>query len=350
MHSVITNLKILSIFFVFQFSMLSASIDFEDSIQDFVIETKQIKIPGFPNAFNPSIIKWNGSLLMCFRDIPNPLFSFTSFLYLVYLDDDFNPISTPQKLETQSFLSVIPSRAEDGRLIAVDDRLWLVFSDNKDTVISKGGFRVYFAELLENEMGLFDVCDLECIYNFQGEDPFRREKNWSPFVYNDEMYLIYSLDPHLIFKPIYGTQSCETVCCTNKKLIWDWGILRGGTPALILDGQYLTFFHSQIYMTSVHSDNKNMSHYFMGAYTFSLEPPFEITKFSPEPIVGKNFYHGPKYKPYWGSVRVVFPCGFVFDEKHIWVIYGRQDHESWVVKLDRQGLLDSLVPVTNILD
>jgi len=88
-----------------------------------------------------------------------------------------------------------------------------------------------------------------------------------------------------------------------------------------------------------------MPHYFMGAYTFSNSPPFNITQISPEPIWAKNFYSGLNYERYWGSVRVVFPCGFFTDEKFIWITYGRQDHELWIVKLDKQGLLKSLIPI-----
>jgi predicted GH43/DUF377 family glycosyl hydrolase len=79
----------------------------------------------------------------------------------------------------------------------------------------------------------------------------------------------------------------------------------------------------------------------MGAYTFSKEPPFTIEQISQEPIVARGFYEGEEYRT-WRPLRVVFPGGFLADEKFIWVAYGRQDHEVWLVKLDKQGLLDSL--------
>jgi len=95
-------------------------------------------------------------------------------------------------------------------------------------------------------------------------------------------------------------------------------------------------------MKSIHSGDQEALHYFIGAYTFDLEPPFAIRKMSPEPIIGHHFYKRETYIPYWKPVRVVFPCGFIFDKDYIWISYGRQDHEIWVVKLDKQGLLDSL--------
>ncbi len=82
----------------------------------------------------------------------------------------------------------------------------------------------------------------------------------------------------------------------------------------------------------------------MGAYTFAKEPPFAITAMSQSPIIGKNFYHGPEYtmiKP----CRVVFPCGIVIDDQCVWVVFGRQDHEVWMAKLDKRGLYANLIPV-----
>ena len=121
---------------------------------------------------------------------------------------------------------------------------------------------------------------------------------------------------------------------------------RGGTPGLIIDGsQYLAFFHSSKVMPTVHSNGDNILHYFIGAYTFAQHPPFEITQISPEPIVGRKFYNGTIYTPYWKPVRAIFPCGYIFDGSYIWIAYGRQDHEIWLAKLDKEGLLNSLVPV-----
>ena len=121
-------------------------------------------------------------------------------------------------------------------------------------------------------------------------------------------------------------------------------MLRGGTPGLLIDKEYLAFFHCSKGMATQQSEGKMMTHYFMGAYTYSASPPFALTRVSPKPIIGKNFYNGPMHNT-WKPLRVVFPCGFVFDQKHIWIVYGRQDHETWVVKLDRNAFFKSLVPV-----
>ena len=71
-------------------------LDLEAMAQDFVLETKQIDIPGYPDAFNPSIVRWRGSLLMSFRHIPGSKKTFDSFIGLIQLDSDFKPIGSPR--------------------------------------------------------------------------------------------------------------------------------------------------------------------------------------------------------------------------------------------------------------
>jgi hypothetical protein len=44
---------------------------------------------------------------------------------------------------------------------------------------------------------------------------------------------------------------------------------------------------------------------------------------------------------------IVFPMGFVMDDKHIYVSYGKNDKSAWCLKLDRKGLLASLKPVNS---
>lgn len=331
-------------YFLFALSQLSATLNLEDLKDSFVVETKRFEIPGYPYAFNPAIVKWKGSYLMSFRVIEDPENSFDSRIGLVWVDKYFNPKSKPQLLETRDEGSLVPSRAEDARLITVGQKLYIIYSDNEDELITRGGFRVYVAEI-DEEAGRFILKNKEKLVYFEGEIPDIREKNWVPFIYNNELLLAYSIVPHIIFRPLFGTQSCETFTKSKAYLHWDFGEIRGGTPAHIIRGEYLAFFHSSKYLVSNLSYKKSIAHYFMGAYTFEKEPPFKLTKISPKPIVGKNFYNGPLYKPYWKPIRCVFPCGYVFDDKYIWLAYGRQDHEVWIAKIEINGLLNSLIPV-----
>jgi predicted GH43/DUF377 family glycosyl hydrolase len=320
-------------------------IDLDENPHDFVLDTKRIEIPNFPHAFNPSIIRWDGRLLLSFRNLPPQAdkMKFNSDLYLIWLDDDFNPVSAPQLLEIRRPNDPTHSRAEDPRLVLIDKQLYIIYSDNTDLKITAKGFRMYRAELYHIGDKII-IQNLEKMSEWAGQNPERREKNWVPFDHKGQMLLAYNLSPHHILRPIFGTDFLEELSCSNSQLDWKWGWIRGGTPAIQIGDEYLSLFHSQIKMTSVHSQGKEMLHYFMGAYTFSSEYPFKINKISPEPIRGKDFYHGLEYERYWGSIRVVFPCGLIVEDPYIYVSYGRQDHELWVAKMDKEKLLNSLKP------
>jgi predicted GH43/DUF377 family glycosyl hydrolase len=308
----------------------------EEEIDPFVLETKRIEIDGFPNAFNPSIIRWDGRLLMSFRTY-HPETGATNEIGFVYLNDDFEPVGTPKLIQ---FLTKDPnclSKQQDPRLFGIVGKLFLIYNNAiKDEV------RRMLVARLEFDGETFVASEARGFFDFEGEKESRSEKNWVPFEYNHRLHLAYSLLPHKILAPIDGFSSCETISSTLSPIRWNWGVLRGGTPALLENGEYLAFFHSSKNMATEHSEGKTMLHYFLGAYTFSAKPPFAITKVSPKPIMGKDFYKGPSYKT-WKPLRVVFPGGFISDEKFIWLLYGRQDHEVWVAKLDKRELLNSLV-------
>ncbi len=328
-------------------ALLSESINLEHSLcDDLVVSTKRIEIPGIPDAFNPSVIRWKNKLLMTFRFIPDIRSRYTTYTGAIFLDSEFNPIGEPIVLTLRDSKSQVPSRAEDARLIKVGSKLYIIYSDNPNLKITRGGYRVHIAELsLDGEK--IKVLKIDCFTKFEGEDQNLREKNWVPFTYKDTLLLSYSLSPHTIFKPFIGLSECKTFCSTKTNVSWDYGILRGGTPAALVENEYLAFFHSSIPMQTIHSFDKPSLHYFMGAYTFSAVPPFEIKRISKKPIVGKNFYSGISYKPYWHPVKAIFPGGYLVNQNSIFVFYGRDDHEIWVATIDKKKLLSNLVKTSN---
>ena len=74
--------------------------DLQTMVQnDLVLETKQILIHEYPWAFNPSIIRWDNNLLMSFRVIPDPKQTFTSWVGVINLNENFEPKGKPQQLQ-----------------------------------------------------------------------------------------------------------------------------------------------------------------------------------------------------------------------------------------------------------
>jgi len=312
----------------------------EENPQDFILEIKKIKIPGHPSAFNPAITRWNGELLLSFRTYDQR--GRTDGIGIVWLDEHFNVASKTYLLEIRNESPSASHIKQDPYLLSVGDKLYIIYSNMMDGTMIR---RVFLAEL-HFDGNAFYIENPECLSHFPGENERRWEKNWVPFDYQGNLLLSYSIFPHMVLQPLLGMSSCIPLASTKSAIEWNWGHLRGGSPALSLGDEYLAFFHSSKNMQTAQSKGKNITHYFMGAYTFSSKPPFAITKISPNPIIGKDFYNGVAHKT-WKPLHVVFPRGFVMDDQYIWVSYGRQDFEMWVVKLDKKGLLNSLVPVSS---
>lgn len=312
-------------------------INLEQRSQKFVLGTKQLIIPGYPGVFNPSIVYWKGKILLSFR-IRNK--HKTERIGLVWLDKNFNIVSNAFILEMPVDYSKGFNYEEDARLIVIQDSLFVVYNNRQKL---RGIPRMHVAEVFFDGNKFFTTSS-DRLLSFENQNKRRTEKNWTPFVYQNKLLLAYSTHPHKIFQ-LLGNSTCETIASTQGNIQWEWGELRGGTPAqLINNDYYLAFFHSTCPMSTTHSKGITMRHYFIGAYTFLKDPPFSMRMISREPIIGRDFYSGPPYHIN-GPMQVVFPGGFVMDDKFIWIVYGRQDCELWIMRIDKKGLLNSLVPV-----
>lgn len=320
-------------------------INLQDYVQDFIVRTKRIYIPEYPDAFNPSILKVQNKFLLAFRTRNNT----TQSLYVgfVWLDDRFHPISKPSLLKTRNANVVL----QDPRLIMLNNEIYLIYNDLV-TFTRFQSRRMFVAKLeINNDQfvlkephflkGPWDNIHSE---QFDYGKSKVRQKNWVPFLYKNRLHFSYTLSPHKVI-PYDESGEFDILYSTQTPAYWPLGQLRGGTPAIKMGDRYISFFHSCKIIATHNSDGEKMRHYFMGAYTFKAEPPFEITHISPEPIVGRGFYDGRMDYKTWTSLRVIFPMGCIVGKKFIWVSYGRQDFESWIVQINKKKLLRSLVPV-----
>ncbi|MDP1881018.1 MAG: hypothetical protein Q8K60_08785 [Parachlamydiaceae bacterium] len=333
----------LIIFFVNPLIALLNLEDFED--KSIILEMKQIYLPQHPFAFNPSIVKWKGEIFLCFREIIPSENYMGSRIGICQLDEKFNPIGC-----TQVINGIENFGLQDARLFSLKDRLFLIYSAGCKNLVpipnqhSGVNCRMYIAELVfENDQ--FIAINNECLSKFENVNSNRAEKNWIPFEYSENLLFAYTLSPHRILFPHLSEGKCTTLYETKGNIYWPWGELRGGSQSILDDDQYISFFHSISFIKTTHSHGENIPHYFIGAYTHSKEPPFEITAISPHPIIGKGFYSGKIYTPYWHPVRVVFVYGLICEHDCFWISYGRQDHEMWIAKLDKKALLKSLKPI-----
>jgi len=268
---------------------------------------------------------------------------------------------------------------EDPRIIPFENHLIMIY--NYFNVTEWKARRMILVKLLVDEKDNFYVDGNVNVVHFKNHENID-QKNWSPFIYRDSLYFVYSIFPHHVVHlfPLmppprsppssqqqqqnHGVNILEkstfnhndyhrhrhshadlTAELVSASIIsdfsWHYGKPRGSTPAVLLDDSlYLSFFHSR---------HKNLitgrETYFFGAYTFAKHPPFEILSFSPVPIVTKTFYQG-KFKS-WHFDYIVFPTSFSYDHQYIYLFVGKQDEETWMLKLDKVSLLASLRQVNS---
>jgi predicted GH43/DUF377 family glycosyl hydrolase len=307
-----------------------------------VVATKRIHLDDFPDAWNPSMIKIDKGFLLIFRYTPDQDSQpWLSYIGIVILDDLFQPISKPQLLTTRLKNSITPSQCEDARIFLYQDRIFLIYNDNVEVISPTIWQRrdMFISELFYRDDRFTLSSPLKLIH----EEKYHSvlwQKNWTPFEKDGSLLITYSINPHEILYPNLATGTCYSAYETRAEIQWDFGTLRGSTPPLLVDGEYLAFFHSGIITSSPSSWGVNVWHYFMGAYTFSAEAPFEITKMSPLPIMDEEFYTPSDY-----FKRVIFPGGFIVSGSSIYVAYGKDDREMWIATLNKDELMKSLVPV-----
>lgn len=181
-------------------------------------------------------------------------------------------------------------------------------------------------------------------------------KNWNYFWHNGHPHMLYQASPHQIVPMTHdfkclgvhdwtkATCHSETGCgpmqpgmlkCWETKWdssIWKYGVIRGGTPPVLIDGEYITFFHSSTPWTT------DKRQYHMGAYRFESKPPFKITKITKEPLLtGSRF---DRWYP--GKPPCVFPCGALLRNGEWLITMGVNDIDCGWLKLPHDDLIDLL--------
>lgn len=303
--------------------------------------TKQIILPEFPYSHNPSIVKTDKGYLLSFRYCPNIKKNVFSEIGVVLLDERFNLISKPQLLKTRWEGHSAPPQAEDARLFAHKDKIYAIYTDNLDQFVG-GTLKVrrdmHIAELICKEDG-YELSPPLLLLHVDKYFNQPWERNWSPFVFEDNLLFSYYIAPHEVLEPDLKSGECKEIYWSEGVVnFWKWGQLRGGTPAELVDGQYLAFFHSTN-KGSPEFHKTGIMYYYAGAYTFSAEPPFKVQRVSSKPLEHPSFYNTDKP---W---KVIFPGGFVINNDSIYLVYGRNNDEMWVAKIDKNALMNSLTDV-----
>ena len=323
------HLSFEKLFEIRQLPLVIAQIPFADE-KGIIRSVKTINIPAVPAPYNASIIEKGSGYLLFFRfDIPTigkdhpPFFS---SIGCINLDRDFKPTEkTFSKIKTNSNFS------EDARIFQNGNRSFLVYNDLISDSKNRRGIRIASIDLDKKSLDFITSLSLPTS---------RAEKNWTPFSLEGEIHFLYSINPQKIFKvpnPEKNFMSSISLS-TVSKLDWPdiWGTLRGGTPAKLVDGEYLAFFHSSF------EDYRGIVWYIMGAYTFESSYPFRITRISPHPILFNGIYDTAHKNTANPNIRSIYPAGFIVDGDLIHVSCGENDSAVKIITMDKKNLLLSL--------
>lgn len=179
------------------------------------------------------------------------------------------------------------------------------------------------------------------------DKPYKRrmEKNWTFFSQGGELYTVYSVAPHVVYK-VEGTSLipvCREDCAAPDG--WRWGFgdnIGGGTCPVLHNGMYYSFFHSRIQYPE-HMRGQIHRQYHMSCYVFDPKT-FHIVALSKEPLMSGT-YIDPEI-PHGGNHNFnVFPMSAIFlqREECFRVTAGINDYEIWHIDISQSELEENLV-------
>lgn len=276
-------------------------------------------------AFNASIIRWQGKLLLAYRDGWRG-----SNIHIAELDDSFNVIGT--RFVDGLFRREANYGREDPRLFVHNNQLHLAYTGvHGERHSSIWTYQCYAR--LSNDL------TAEATFSPQIRGSRHWEKNWGFFSHDNQLYAVYTIAPdHLVLRITEdGTASVAYEVTTG--LTWNGGILRGGSPPVRVGDEYWCFMHDRI-------EAHGLFIYRTGLYTFNAAPPFAPRRYIPEPILTAD----PLTKPSDQYAAVIFTCGAILsDNGHEWIL-SSGIHDRWIEihKLNHAELENRFVTIKRV--
>lgn len=195
------------------------------------------------------------------------------------------------------------SRAEDGRLIYCKNKFFCIYT--------RPNFNSLYTT---SDMYIFDLYDHKK-WRLKYKNTKSIEKNWSPFVYDNELYLSYNLSPHIVLHCDIETGKCTEVHNSTSALPNN---IRGSSQSIPWKGKYIGVAH----ITKENILKREYVHYF---YLMESTPPFAITKSSTP-------FRFPKYFHDWRD-QIQFCCGIYLEDHYFHISYGVADCLSFILKV-----------------
>lgn len=310
---------------------------------------RTLQIPGLKFGYNPSIVHFRGKTLVFFRyDVENIQVESghkkqKSFVACAEFTNDLNTVLNVTEIALNSFF------AEDPRAIVYQDIIYLFYNTPlTDPLVSRfrPGRKMCVAKINPKTL---TVIEQKTIHYQQ----FLTEKNWVPFAgpigsEEEGIYLIHTLQKFRVLKLDPKDLSHATLICETLEKIpeihrWDkkWGTARGGSPAILVDGEYWMFFHSFYRPITGGIDIHN---YICGAMVFQSTPPFLPKRMLKDPVVFEGMYTS-NYRR--SNTFTTYPAGVVYEPEldQFLVSIGENDRVMKVLTISKKSLEQALQPI-----
>jgi tetratricopeptide (TPR) repeat protein len=247
--------------------------------------------------------------------------------FLADLDKDFQLLSKQEIIEDLSrkrYPAFNVEGLEDCRLFTFKDRYWFTCTTCDTNPV---GDRQISLCLLDQK-NQNEVTNVETLTPLLGPDPARCEKNWLPFIKDGELFVIYSYDPFVIYKPDFQTGACHLALYQETE--HDFSSFRGSAAPIVFDDGYLMLVHEVVILPEYY---RCYLHRFL-----YLDRDFKILRRS-----------GPFTFMHQG---VEYCCAMTIDhsEKQLILPIGIEDREAYLCLVDLDTVRDLLLPLPPYVD
>lgn len=290
---------------------------------------KRERLPLPEGHFNPSIVMYRNRLLLATRDSWGH-----SRVGLWWLDNERPDwLGEWRVTAIGSYASNHPQapRLEDPRLFLAEDdhgewKAHAAFNlpDGYPPKRVRVGYCRFDAELtgiehtevFESPAGNAYEKNWSPIVEYRNKGPRGSDDGWSPFVCKTNVSWIYAMKPQHIVK---GKQGWTT----DNPLPWAGGVMRGGAVPLRVGDEYYVFFHGCL-------KRPFGNVYTTGCYTFSANPPFQILRQTPVPLVWPDQAGAEDVV----KRHVMWPGGAVLHDGAWFVVHGVDDTYCRMIRLE----------------
>lgn len=244
--------------------------------------------------------------------------------YLVRYDRNFNLLSQQEIIEEvprKRYPNFNGDGLEDCRLFFLGGKRWFTCTTTDTNPMQP---QVSLCKLVASSRD--STIPVETLTPLKGPDINRCEKNWLPFVKDDQLHIIYSCDPFIIYKPDLETGVSETVVKYTPG--HDFSHFRGSAAPVAFDKGYLMLVHEVVFH---HDFVRNYLHRFV-----YMDDQFNIQSVS-RPF---TFTHQ----------GVEFCCGMTLNhsESELILTVGLEDWEARLLFIDCETIRQLLNPLPKI--